>query len=159
MLMPRDSAIGRDSSTIWLTSSRVGARIRAEILRTFGSSTSMIGAAKAIVLPEPVGLLARTSTPSRTSSMTSAWMAKGLVMPRSASAPTTGCDRPSSAKDFCDKAWYSLAALRAVVNDSGGLSEPEPSGWRDSREHDPRGQPDAARWKYVSSDSPRTLQG
>ena len=42
-----------------------------------GSSTSTIGAAKAIVLPEPVGDLARTSTPSRTSSMTSDWMAKG----------------------------------------------------------------------------------
>ena len=39
----------------------------------------MIGAAKAIVLPEPVGDLARTSPPSSTSSITRAWMAKGAV--------------------------------------------------------------------------------
>ena len=66
--------------------------------------------------------------------MTSDWIAKGLVMPRLASAPTTGCDRPSSAKDCLD-IWYSSAALRAAANDSGGclLNPNRPDGGTQER--------------------------
>ena len=66
--------------------------------------------------------------------MTSDWIAKGVVMPRSASAPTTGCDRPRSAKD-CWDIWYSSAALRAAANDSGGcwLNPNRPDGGTQER--------------------------
>ena len=42
-------------------------------------SRSTIGIAKASVLPEPVGLLARTSPPCSASGMTSAWIWNGYV--------------------------------------------------------------------------------
>ncbi len=95
---PRPSGAARRRSGS--ASSRVGASTSAAMPRCFGSSGSTVGAPKAIVLPEPVGDLARTSRPASTSSMTRAWMANGDSMPFLASAPTTGCDRPRSAKDF-----------------------------------------------------------
>jgi hypothetical protein len=61
---------------------------------------SISGIAKASVLPEPVGDLASTSRPSRTSRTTRRWMANGSVMPRPARAATTGRDTPRSAKDW-----------------------------------------------------------
>ena len=67
--------------------------------RSPASMRSAIGAPKAIVLPDPVGDMASTSRPARMSAMTSFWMAKGSVMPRSASAPATARDTPRSAKD------------------------------------------------------------
>ena len=51
--------------------------MRAACLGPLESIRSSSGAPKAIVLPEPVGDLARTSRPSSTSAMTRDWMAKG----------------------------------------------------------------------------------
>ena len=45
---------------------------------------------------------------------------------------------------------YSLAALRGRERFGRLLAEPEPPGWRDSRAHEPHGQPDATRTPYVS---------
>src|SRR3954469_21586066 len=87
------------SSTICEASSRVGASTSAEGRWSVASTMSTIGRPKASVLPEPVGDLARTSCPASTSAMTSCWMAKGVSMPRSVSAPTTGDDTPRSAKE------------------------------------------------------------
>jgi hypothetical protein len=56
---------------------------------------SASGTPNASVLPEPVGDLTSTSSPSRTSGMTIDWTANGVSMPRLASAPATASDTPS----------------------------------------------------------------
>ena len=88
------------SSTIWLASSRVGARTSAAGRRSVASTRSTTGMPKASVLPDPVGDLARTSRPASTSAMTSSWIAKGVVKPRSDSAEQTTADAPRSANDL-----------------------------------------------------------
>ncbi len=63
-----------------------------------GSSRSMMGSAKPRVLPEPVFDLASVSRPAVASSSTIAWIGNGAVMPRAASASTTGSVTPRSWK-------------------------------------------------------------
>ena len=92
-------AIERMSSTIWVASSRVGARIRAAGRRLLAAIRSAIGTPKARVLPDPVGDLASTSRPASTSPMTERWIANGSVIPSLESAFTTALDTPRSAKD------------------------------------------------------------
>ena len=95
----------------------------------------MIGAANAIVLPEPVGDLARTSTPSSTSSMTSDWMAKGDVHAAVGERAHDGLRQAEFGKGLLRQDWYSLAALRAAVDDSGGcwLNPNRPDGGTQER--------------------------
>ena len=57
----------RDSSTIWLASSRVGASTSAAGRGPSAAMRSASGIAKASVLPEPVGDFASTSRPARMS--------------------------------------------------------------------------------------------
>ena len=63
-----------------------------------GSSRSTMGMAKPRVLPEPVFERARVSRPAVASSTTIAWIGNGAVMPRAASASTTGSETPRSRK-------------------------------------------------------------
>ena len=60
-----------------------------------GSTRWTIGIANASVLPEPVGLLARTSPPRSASGMTRDWIWNGASMPRAASTSQTASDTPS----------------------------------------------------------------
>src|SRR3989442_4693556 len=89
-------------------SSRVAARTRAEGRGSSIVVRSRIGTAKASVLPEPVGDLARTWSPASASGRTSSWIRNGLWIERAASASTTGRDAPSSGKDWCDMLFDSL---------------------------------------------------
>ncbi len=78
MRSARACAMSRDSSTICEASSRVGARIRAAgRAASLASRQSSSGVMNASVLPEPVGLLARTSRPSRMSGSTIACTGSG----------------------------------------------------------------------------------
>jgi hypothetical protein len=110
MRSARAFAIERSSSVICVASSRVGARMSADGRRSVASTRSTMGTPKASVLPDPVGDRARTSRPASTSATTSCWMAKGVSMPRAASALTTARDTPRSAKDCVFKTVRLLAA-------------------------------------------------
>src|ERR1700709_2182893 len=127
MRRPRARATEVSSSTIWLASSRVGARTRPErpwpgsIRSTIGipkasglpqpgggwarragpgSIGSTIGSRKGSVFPEPVGDWTSRSWPASASLTTICWTGNGAVMSRSASASTTGLEMPRSANDF-----------------------------------------------------------
>src|SRR4051794_36778122 len=115
--------MSRVSSTIWPASSRVGARMSALGRGPPGLTRSTIGTANASVLPDPVGDLARTSRPARTSEMTSRWMANGTVMPRSARAPHTARDTPRSAKDCWDKVLLLAATGPRTIREATATSE------------------------------------
>jgi hypothetical protein len=71
----------------------------AEGLRSSALIRSTIGIPKASVLPEPVGDLASTSRPARTSVITSFWIANGRVIPSRARESITARETPSPAKD------------------------------------------------------------
>ena len=70
-----------NSRPIWVTSSRVGARIRACGRRSRSSIFSRIGSRKAAVLPVPVGALPRQSRPARAAGTSPAWIGLGLLNP------------------------------------------------------------------------------
>src|SRR5262245_50644460 len=139
----REWAIERSSSTICSASSGVGASTSAAGRRESAAMRSTIGTPKASVLPDPVGDWTRTSSSARTSAMQSLCTANGSVMPRSASAPSTGRDTPRSANDSDDmKTELLMYALRWRSCDpnqrrirSAMREETEPLG-------DPCGRPD-----------------
>src|SRR5256886_7762967 len=113
-------------------SSRVGTSTSAEGRGSSVVVRSTIGTAKASVLPEPVGDLARTSSPARASGRTSSWIRNGLWIERAASASTTGRDAPSSRKDCCDMLFDSLR-VRDLPTSKHPKEEREAhlTGWRD----------------------------
>src|SRR5438046_5786806 len=84
---------------------------------------SMIGTMNASVLPDPVGDLASTSRPARTSATTRLWIANGSVMPSASSAPQTARDTPRSAKDCL---FMKTPVAASDRDDSGGDGKPEP---------------------------------
>ena len=105
---PRRCASGVIASSIWATSSRVGARIRARGRLGCGrrwpaASRVSSGSTKAIVLPEPVRPRPSTSRPASESGSVAAWMGVGVVMPRAASTSTRGAGTPSVPKFWEDK--------------------------------------------------------
>src|ERR1700709_121785 len=130
MRRPRARATEVSSSTIWLASSRVGARTRPE--RPWpGSIRATIGIPKARGLPAPVGDWTSRSWPASASLTTICWTGNGAVMSRSASASTTGLEMPRSANDFkivcsllCDSGRFrspkTLRSERRKRNLSGG---------------------------------------
>ena len=77
---------------------RASARARARRAAPGRVERSTIGIANASVLPEPVGLLARTSPPRSASGITSAWIWNGVSMPRAASTSAHGLGHPEGTK-------------------------------------------------------------
>ena len=77
------------------------------------ASRASSGRPKARVLPDPVCARPSTSRPASASGRARAWMAKGALMPCSASAATRGPGRPSSAKVAAAGAGALSAAVRA----------------------------------------------
>src|SRR5206468_5613341 len=79
-------------------SSRVGTSTSAAGRGAAGSTRSRMGIANASVLPDPVGLFARTSPPRSASGMTSAWIWKGEAMPRATRSSHTSSETPRERK-------------------------------------------------------------
>ena len=105
---PRRCASGVIASSIWATSSRVGARMSARGRRDcgrlpFAARRVSRGSTKAIVLPEPVRPRPSTSRPAIESGSVAAWMGVGVVMPPAASTSTRGAGTPSVPKFWEDK--------------------------------------------------------
>ncbi len=98
----RASASGFIAAWIWVTSSRVGARISARGRpgrRSVSPAASRVsrGSRKAYVLPEPVRPRPSTSRPARESGRVAAWMGNGAPIPRAASTSARTLGTPSSA--------------------------------------------------------------
>src|SRR3954470_8830346 len=145
-------------STIWRTSSRVGASTRALGRGSSASIRSTMGTAKASVLPDPVGDLTSTSRPASTSGTTRRWTGKGSWMPPSERASTTALDAPRPAKacvDICD----SFAGDRRwPPDDSGDSTDPDRRSARDKNLAG-EGAPAAARLAVEAGGPlPRCLQ-
>src|SRR4029453_11030932 len=77
-LRPFSFASDLSSSVTWPASSRVGTRTSVEGRASSGEVRSTIGTAKASVLPDPVGALARMSSPPRASGGAGAWLGNGV---------------------------------------------------------------------------------
>ncbi len=100
---PRGLASGAMVASIWMASSRVGARISARgrpglRSRRLAARRVSTGRAKARVLPEPVRPRPRTSRPSRESGSVAVWMGNGAVMPLRAMASHSSGGTPRAAK-------------------------------------------------------------
>ena len=105
---PRRWARGVIASSIWATSSRVGARMSARGRRACGrfwlaARRVSSGSTKAIVLPEPVRPRPSTSRPARESGSVAAWMGVGVVIPPAARTSTREAGTPSVPKFWEDK--------------------------------------------------------
>ena len=80
------------SSRVGASTSARGARPRASLAALSPRRRSMMGSAKASVLPEPVRALAIMSRPASSRAKDCAWMGKSEAMPRLVSAATvSGC--------------------------------------------------------------------
>ena len=116
---PLERASAAVSSATCMASSRVGTSTRPAGTLASREMRSTMGIANAIVLPLPVGDLARTSRPARASGRTSSWIGKGAEMPRCASAAQTCSDAPRARKDFVLN-----VQLLAVCAARSGAEEP-----------------------------------
>ena len=97
---PRGLASGAMVASIWIASSRVGARISARgrpglRSRRLAARRVSTGRAKARVLPEPVRPRPRTSRPARESGSVAVWMGNGAVDAGTRSASTSARGTPS----------------------------------------------------------------
>ncbi len=110
---PRTASSGAIASSIWVASSRVGARTsargrRGDLVVPLRESRVSSGRANAIVLPEPVRPRPRTSRPARESGSVAAWIGVGVVMPASARTSTRAVGTPRVPK-VVDKSGLSEA--------------------------------------------------
>src|SRR4030095_926555 len=99
------AAGGSGSPRPWSASSRVGTTTRPRGCRAVRLPLAVAvrtssGSPKARVLPEPVSARPRPSRPARASGRVRAWMGRGVVMSRAASAATRVGGTPSSAKEL-----------------------------------------------------------
>ncbi|MND55755.1 hypothetical protein D3C80_468460 [compost metagenome] len=90
-------------AAIWLTSSRVGARISERVVRLSGrvpsaSRRSISGRPKAAVLPVPVWARPIRSRPSRRRGIACAWIGVGVSMPSAVSVATICLETPRDSK-------------------------------------------------------------
>ena len=102
VLSPAALARGVIAASIWLASSRVGARISARGRpdrsgAPEAASLATTGRAKARVLPEPVRPRPSTSRPARESGSVAVWIGNGVVMPSAASTRVSAAGTPSAA--------------------------------------------------------------
>ncbi len=117
------------ASAICAASSRVGTRTSARTGRERSCPTRAraaselwrIGRTNAAVLPEPVCAEAQTSRPARIAGMAAAWTGVGASYSSSATARTSGADRPSEANGVTGAAYLRLAPEKVLF---GHMSPP-----------------------------------